>query len=454
MFKRPFLTFILLIMIAAPIAWFGYLTFEGEKPTVAVYPDVSHVGKDNEFTVTIKDSRSGVRKVVVTLQQGTNTATIIEKIFPRISWLKGGEQKEATLSVKFSPKKLNINDGTAKLIFTVWDYSLREWFHGNRVIVDKQVVVDTVPPVVSVVSNTRYLYEGGAGVVCYSTTEKVSRSGILVGETFFPGVPLDERERLYLAYFAVPRDQSEVKMMVIVQDTGGNEARSSFFHSIKEKTFRHDTIKLPESFLELIASRFRDSTSEANADNLAVFINVNTVIREKNRKQVKEICRHSQPGKLWAGVFHALPNAAARARFADSRTYIYDGKKVSSSVHYGLDLASIANSPIPAGNSGVVVYADYLGIYGNTILIDHGQGLFSMYAHLSTFNVQSGDTVEKGQTLGLTGYTGLAGGDHLHFGMYVWGEPVNPVEWLDPNWVEKKIEQPLNAIMQRQSSAK
>ena len=87
----------------------------------------------------------------------------------------------------------------------------------------------------------------------------------------------------------------------------------------------------------------------------------------------------------------------------------------------------------------MVVFADFLGIYGNCVILDHGLGVQSLYAHMSTIGVKVGDSVTKGQELGRTGSTGLAGGDHLHFTMLLQGVPVNPVEWWDPHWLQDRV---------------
>jgi murein DD-endopeptidase MepM/ murein hydrolase activator NlpD len=94
---------------------------------------------------------------------------------------------------------------------------------------------------------------------------------------------------------------------------------------------------------------------------------------------------------------------------------------------------------VPAANDGRVVLADKLGIYGNCVVVDHGYGLQSIYGHLSEFAVKAGDTVKKGQSLGRSGSTGLAGGDHLHFSMQVDGVQVNPIEWWDEHWIKDRI---------------
>jgi murein DD-endopeptidase MepM/ murein hydrolase activator NlpD len=128
------------------------------------------------------------------------------------------------------------------------------------------------------------------------------------------------------------------------------------------------------------------------------------------------------------------------ARFGDKRTYIYQGRQVDQQVHLGEDLASLERSPVPAGNRGVVVLAEPLGIYGQTVILDHGLGVFSQYSHLSQIDVKNGDQVDKGAVVGRTGATGLAGGDHLHFSMILQGEFVDPVEWWDPHWHKDQLE--------------
>ena len=83
--------------------------------------------------------------------------------------------------------------------------------------------------------------------------------------------------------------------------------------------------------------------------------------------------------------------------------------------------------------------AEFLGIYGNCVVVDHGLGLQSLYAHLSSIGVKVGDTVTQGQELGRSGTTGLAGGDHLHFTMLLGGHPVTPIDWWSQQWVQDRV---------------
>ena len=138
-----------------------------------------------------------------------------------------------------------------------------------------------------------------------------------------------------------------------------------------------------------------------------------------------------------------LGNSQVEASFADHRTYFYNGKEIDQQVHLGFDLAVTSNVAVVAANAGTVLNASWLGIYGNCIIIDHGLGVASLYGHLSSFDVKVGDTVTRGQTIGRSGMTGLAAGDHLHFTMLVGGHPVNPVEWWDAHWVQDRVDRKL-----------
>jgi murein DD-endopeptidase MepM/ murein hydrolase activator NlpD len=142
---------------------------------------------------------------------------------------------------------------------------------------------------------------------------------------------------------------------------------------------------------------------------------------------------------LWEEPFLQLSNSKVESVFADRRTYYYNGESIDKQTHLGFDLASLARSAVEASNSGNVVFADYLGIYGNCVILDHGLGLFSLYGHLSAIDVEQGQSVSRGEALGQTGQTGLAGGDHLHYSMIVQGIQVSPVEWWDPNWIRLHV---------------
>ncbi|MFM7141519.1 MAG: M23 family metallopeptidase, partial [Alphaproteobacteria bacterium] len=142
---------------------------------------------------------------------------------------------------------------------------------------------------------------------------------------------------------------------------------------------------------------------------------------------------------LFDGAFVQQPDTAVGSRFAERRHYFYSGKPIDEQTHLGTDLASVKLAPVVAAARGRVLWAGDLGIYGNAVVLDHGLGLETLYAHLTDTVVAPGQMVERGATLGRSGQTGLAGGDHLHYSTMIHGRHVDPVEWWDPKWFRDRI---------------
>ena len=172
---------------------------------------------------------------------------------------------------------------------------------------------------------------------------------------------------------------------------------------------------------------------------------INETMRLKNEDKIHtlgkkistEILKHWQMKK-----FYPLKNGARVASYGDERHYYYKTRdnEVSKSYHVGYDLASTKMASIRSSNAGKVVYANENGIYGNMPMIDHGLGLYSLYGHCSQLLVKEGDEVKAGQVIAKTGRTGLALGDHLHFGLLVQGIEVRPIEWFDAGWIKTNID--------------
>jgi murein DD-endopeptidase MepM/ murein hydrolase activator NlpD len=131
--------------------------------------------------------------------------------------------------------------------------------------------------------------------------------------------------------------------------------------------------------------------------------------------------------KLWEGDFIAPLNNEITTVFGTRR--IMNGKWIS--VHRGIDMKGDAGDEVRASNDGRVVLEEELFFGGNTIILDHGQGIYTIYMHLSKFNVSPGDVVSKGDIIGFVGSSGRATGPHLHFGAKVQEMSVNPVSLFD-----------------------
>ena len=199
-------------------------------------------------------------------------------------------------------------------------------------------------------------------------------------------------------------------------------------------------MNLSDNFLQQKMPEFQSQNPILQGKTpLETFIYVNGKMREDNDNTIREICRTSNPRQLWEGTFLRMKNAAPMALFGDKRKYQYQGKVVGESIHMGVDLASTTNAPVEAANHGIVAYTGYLGIYGNFVIIDHGFGFFTVYGHLNSIDVKKVQEVRKGDVIGRTGSSGLAGGDHLHFGMLIGGQFVNPQEWWDAHWIADNV---------------
>jgi murein DD-endopeptidase MepM/ murein hydrolase activator NlpD len=239
---------------------------------------------------------------------------------------------------------------------------------------------------------------------------------------------------------------------VVGIDEARNVGRTPLEHRSFAKTFRRSRLSVSDDFFRRVVPPILDRTDEVSVDLttadglLQGYLAVNGELRRINAETIASFADQTDPSILWDGPFRQLGNSQVESGFADHRTYVYDGREVDQQVHLGFDLASTAQTPIEAANRGRVLFADYLGIYGNAVIVDHGMGVQSLYAHLSSIDVAVGQTVEKGAPLGRSGTTGLAGGDHLHFTMLVHGQPVNPVEWWDPHWLEDRIFRKLESV--------
>ncbi len=99
-------------------------------------------------------------------------------------------------------------------------------------------------------------------------------------------------------------------------------------------------------------------------------------------------------------------------------------------LHDGMDIGASAGAPAWAADGGTVIHSGWLGAYGNTVIVDHGGGITTLYAHLSSCSVSVGSSVSQGQVVGRVGSTGMSTGPHLHFGVYINGNPTNPRGYL------------------------
>ena len=321
----------------------------------------------------------------------------------------------------------------------------------------KDFQVRLEPPRIAVLSTHHYINHGGSEMVVYRATPADVESGVRVGDVEYPGFPAsgagvagaDPTTRV--AFFALLFDQPlNAPIVAFARDEAGNQAKASFIDNAFEKPFKKSRIQLDDKFIDRVVPEILEHSPELKmqappegSDMMPAFLRINGELRKINADEISAMSKKTSPDKLWEGPFVQLGNSQVEASFADRRTYIYQGKEVDQQTHLGFDLAVTEHVPVLAANNGVVLNASWLGIYGNCVVIDHGMGVQSLYGHLMSFDVKVGDKVTRGQQIGRSDSTGLAGGDHLHFTMLVGGRMVNPVEWWDPHWISDRVERKL-----------
>ena len=416
---------------------------EREIPRIDVLSDVAFLGKSKDIHYTVADLKSGLREVLITLEQGETKAKLVTKKFTRKGYLSkaGPDRIDETFTVDTS--SLGLKEGRAELVIRAKDFSFWHLMKGNEALASWPVTIDTRPPQVSIVDSTRYIKPGGAGIVVYRVSEEVTRHGAMVNGHFSPGFPLLNRgENVYGVMIGLPFDTAAIdNLFVTVRDQAANEGKTAFGMILRRVKWKVDRIDISDGFLNKKLPELLQNTSDIpEAGPVDQYLYVNNDMRIANNAKIREICSsNSLPDRLWDGRFSRLPRSSRRAGFADHRSYYYQGRKIDHQVHLGIDLASVRNAEVSAANSGKVAFAEYLGIYGNVVILDHGQGVFSLYSHLSQIKVAVGDMVDPNSVIGLTGTSGMAGGDHLHFGMLVNGVFVNPLEWWDSHWLKLNI---------------
>ena len=446
--KLWFLTSICLIILI-PVISILIIRFEGEKPFVEFTVFNPSIGISQDFKIAVYDKKSGLKKVWISILKDSKETVILEKKFKNAGFGLKGNIFEKKFDIQLKPEEIGLTDGKAVLRLAVRDYSWRKWFKGNITYIEKDVVIDIKSPEIDILSHTMYLNQGGSGIAVYRLSEECQKSGVYVGENFFQGYSgYFNDSDIYLAFFAVAYNQkSDTKIFLKATDKADNSSAIGFPHKIKTKNFKKDIINVSDGFLSWKMPEFGNDTGKEKAKNpVAKFLEVNNRLRAANFVQLKKIADKTDNILYWSGSFLRLPKSATRAGFADHREYRYNGKIIDKQTHMGIDLASIAQARVSAANKGKVVFAGLLGIYGKTVVIDHGFNLFSMYSHLSSIAVEKNRIVSKGEFIGRTGKTGLAGGDHLHFGMFIHNTFVNPIEWWDSSWINNNIMSKVNIV--------
>jgi len=413
--------------------------FEREKPTVKSQNNLFWNRKD-PLKVELNDN-IGLKSFELTLSDGNASIIVGQGTFDVPT-------KETILLVKY-PKSKVLNPKAKKLTLhvKVTDKSLWNLMQGNTSEKTIDINVDYKRPNVNILANSYSITQGGSAlVVLQAQDENLAQLYIEADGVKFKVQPYQE-EGYYAGLIAWPFSNDDFKAKVVAVDAAGNKRMAEIPFYIKQHKYRVSWIQARDKFIDgKISDLASSNTDYANIDDRIEKLRaINETMRLKNEARIHALSKSlsSKFLKEWKmKKFYPLKNGKKVASYGDERHYYYKRKEneVSHSYHVGYDLASTKMATIRTSNAGKVVYASDNGIYGNMPMIDHGLGLYTLYGHCSQLLVNEGDEVSAGQAIAKTGTSGLALGDHLHFGMLVQGIEVRPVEWFDQSWIRKNID--------------
>lgn len=439
--------------LAVVIVLIGWKVLQNQGPSLSIANPPRGLGQSTQFAVKVRDDRHNVRRIALDVSQNghalyhTETTDASSPVRWWKPWSKAVSAVDwtAPLNRRLMPQ---LAEGSATVQITAVNDSWDRFFRGGQAKISLTLPVRFTPPQVSVITTQHYINQGGCDMVVFHVSPGTVESGVQVGKYFFTSFPVkpslpDTR----LAIFAYPWDlDPATPARIVARDDAGNQATANFSYRVFPKKFHTDTIALDDAYIERVVPPIMSQTPDLDDQGspLKNFLAVNGRLRQIDSDKLVELSKQTSPAFLWHEPFNRLASKT-EAYFADARTYTYNGQVVDHQTHLGFDLAGLEHMPVLAANDGVVVMAQFFGIFGNAVVIDHGAGVQTLYGHMSQLEVKAGDQVKRGQEIGRSGATGLAGGDHLHFTVLLDGVPVNPTEWWDPHWIHDRIQAKLEA---------
>uniref|UniRef100_UPI00366E926F M23 family metallopeptidase n=1 Tax=Campylobacter coli TaxID=195 RepID=UPI00366E926F len=443
--KGKIYLYLLVLVLIGVLAFFISKTnaFETTPPKILM-PDIIYSDLKKPISVHVKDDEGSIESVQIFLQkEGNETGMLIadEKI-----------QNSNDITLQVALPKLAYKEKVKSFIMEIKakDKSFWNFFGGNEASKQVLIMIDDSAPKVNVLSNSYQIEQGGAASVVFSASDANLDKVYIETNTgkIFQATPY-LKEGYYAALIAWDARDEEFRAYIIATDKAGNITKERIRYYFVNRKYRVSNINLTDKFLEGKIEKLIEQyvPKDSKLNRYEKFKFVNETLRNANEDIIREITSKVPEEKLDGfelNLFLPLKSGMKVADFADHRFYSYNGQLVSDSYHMGIDLASVAQAPIISNNAGKVVFARENGIYGLNLIIYHGFGVYTLYGHSSSKNVEEGEIISQQSIIGKTGTSGLSLGDHLHFGVLVQGVEIRPEQWQDKKWIENNIYNVLN----------
>jgi murein DD-endopeptidase MepM/ murein hydrolase activator NlpD len=395
--------------------------FESNKPTIEFDDSLIKAGVGlNPFKVpiTLKDAGIGLDEVIIRLGQFREQRDIFKKKF------EGAPQGEVNLEV--GGNEFFADEGDAIIEIKVWDKSF--WSNNSDVIIP--IKIDKTTPKISVLTSQHNGQEGGSQLVFYRASDQnLAASGAVVGVRDFIGAkaeiydPAINLSGIFGAIYTVTPGQGikESAVNIFAEDSVGNRKTGKFYNKIAKRNFKKVSIKLPTGFSSAEAQRLLEK------------------VRAEEDKKIRDLL--AERGLTKFKVAHALMPVAGAPyfRFGETITFLNGLDPASTFKSTGFRMESNEGASVFASAEGTVMLAEDLPFYGKTVIVDHGAGISTVYAGMGSINASLGEEVTPERAIGSAGQSGFFFRPGVFFELRVQGEPSNPLEWWDAEWVKTHI---------------
>ena len=435
---------ILILMLIIGIPSFIYFSpiFERTPPKIS-FSKTGFWNLRDKLEINIKDE-SGIKfyKIVI-INDGK------AKILDKKEFLPVEAKKDLTIDVKL-PEFYPIKGKNIIIKIQTVDNSKWNYFAGNEANKEISLIIDTTSPNTEIIHNNYAMRRGGSGIAIVKVEdENLDKAYIQITERDKPQnfkilklTPF-YKKGYFISLLAWPYNYKTFSADLVAIDKAGNISKSHIPIRWLRVKYPKAKIKISDKFIKQVAIPLLQKMGmNIPNDPVEIFKKINEDVRkisEEKLYKVTNIILDKKINSFYIKAFKPMKGYAKKADFGEMRTYYYKGENISFAVHKGLDIASYRHAKIYASNKGKVIYEGFNGIYGNTLAMYHKLGLVSIYSHCSGFNVANNTEVSRGSLIARTGATGAVFGDHLHFGIYIQGIPVQPLEWMDSHWIKDNI---------------
>ncbi len=427
--------------------------FDGQPRGVGLTPTTLHL--------ELSDWGAGLDEVVARVHQKSLTKEILRQS------LRG--QSSATISFELAGERLRLEEGSVTLEIKAFDRS----FWSNSAQKTVELRVDYRKPrleVVTVMHNTR---RGGAQLLIYKAIdEALAVSGVKVGNQTFVGYPaagLDpefDNKSMFAVLYSVPlAEGNDPVVRLFAQDAVGNGNSTNFSYRILSRSERQIVVKVPDEFLRGTVNDLADRAyprlrqlalasgesfgyRASSGSDAELYEKLRLVLSKvwplDNQDLLAQLNKPSRFERSWNVPF-IQPNGVVLAGFGDRVVYKGDWVDSPSAVQTGFEFQMSKSDPtVYAAADGIVSYVGDVGVYGRTVILDHGLGLRTVYSRLAGIAVKEGQSVAAGDELGTAGRTGFSRTLNTFFEVRIQGVPSDPREWWDRSWFEGHINEAIS----------